>query len=309
MGIRIDKMEYVIQTADLGKRYHAFKALDGINMHVPKGSIYGFVGRNGAGKTTFIRIITGVAFKSSGSFELFGVKDNSPELDSARSKMGAVVETPSIYLDMTAEQNIKQQCRVLGKDFSCVKDILELVGLSDTGKKLAKNFSLGMRQRLGIAFSLVSDPEFLILDEPINGLDPQGIIEVRELLTKLNKERGITILISSHILDELSKLATHYGFIEQGKMVKEMSAEEIDHVCRRINYLTVNDTKPLEGVLNEMNADYKIISETEAEIYSEIVVTPLVLKLHEAGCEVNKISERHESLESFFINLIGGAEK
>lgn len=273
-------MEYVIQTEGLCKRYHAFKALDGINLHVPKGAIYGFVGRNGAGKTTFIRIITGVAFKTEGSFELFGVKDTSPELDSARSKMGAVVETPSIYLDMTAEDNIKQQCRVLGKDFSCVKEILELVGLADTGKKLAKNFSLGMRQRLGIAFSLVSNPEFLILDEPINGLDPQGIIEVRELLTKLNQERGITILISSHILDELSKLATHYGFIEQGKMVKEMSAEEIDHVCRRINYLTVNDTSLLEGVLKEMGADYKIISATDAEIYSEITVTPLVLKLH-----------------------------
>ncbi len=302
-------MEYVIQTEGLCKRYHAFKALDGINLHVPKGAIYGFVGRNGAGKTTFIRIITGVAFKTEGSFELFGVKDTSPELDSARSKMGAVVETPSIYLDMTAEDNIKQQCRVLGKDFSCVKEILELVGLADTGKKLAKNFSLGMRQRLGIAFSLVSNPEFLILDEPINGLDPQGIIEVRELLTKLNQERGITILISSHILDELSKLATHYGFIEQGKMVKEMSAEEIDHVCRRINYLTVNDTSLLEGVLKEMGADYKIISATDAEIYSEITVTPLVLKLHEAGCGVKKISERHESLESFFINLIGGVEK
>lgn len=302
-------MEYVIQTEGLCKRYHAFKALDGIDLHVPKGAIYGFVGRNGAGKTTFIRIITGVAFKTEGSFELFGVKDTSPELDSARSKMGAVVETPSIYLDMTAEDNIKQQCRVLGKDFSCVKEILELVGLADTGKKLAKNFSLGMRQRLGIAFSLVSNPEFLILDEPINGLDPQGIIEVRELLTKLNQERGITILISSHILDELSKLATHYGFIEQGKMVKEMSAEEIDHVCRRINYLTVNDTRLLEGVLQEMGADYKIISATDAEIYSEITVTPLVLKLHEAGCEVKKISERHESLESFFINLIGGVEK
>ena len=302
-------MEYVIQTEDLCKRYHAFKALDGITMHVPKGSIYGFVGRNGAGKTTFIRIITGVAFPTQGTFDLFGVKSTSPEINSARSKMGAVVETPSIYLDMTAEENIKQQCRVLGKDFSCVKEILELVGLADTGKKLAKNFSLGMRQRLGIAFSLVSNPEFLILDEPINGLDPQGIIEVRELLTKLNQERGITILISSHILDELSKLATHYGFIEQGKMVKEMSAEEIDHVCRRINYLTVNDTSLLEGVLKEMGADYKIISATDAEIYSEITVTPLVLKLHEAGCEVKKISERHESLESFFINLIGGVEK
>lgn len=302
-------MEYVIQAENLCKQYHAFKALDGINLHVPKGSIYGFVGRNGAGKTTFIRIITGVAFATSGTFDIFGTKSTSHEIESARKKMGAVVETPSIYLDMTAEDNLKQQCRVLGKDFSCIKGILELVGLANTDKKLAKNFSLGMRQRLGIAFSLVNDPEFLILDEPINGLDPQGIIEVRELLTKLNRERGVTILISSHILDELSKLATHYGFIESGKMVREMSAEEIEHVCRRINYLKVTDTRLLAQVLDEMNADYKIVSETEAEVYSEIVVTPLVLKLHEKGCEVEKLSERHESLESFFINLIGGVQR
>ena len=299
-------MDYIVQTEGLCKYYHAFKALDGIDLHVPKGAIYGFVGRNGAGKTTLIRILSGVAFATKGTFEINGAKNTSPDFNEKRGRMGAVVETPSIYLDMTAEENIRQQCRILGKDFSCVKDILELVGLADTGKKIAKNFSLGMRQRLGIAFALVNDPEFLILDEPINGLDPQGIIEIRELLTKLNKERGITIMISSHILDELSKLATHYGFIESGKMVKEMSAEEIEHVCRRITYITVSNIAVLEKVLSEMNADFKIISEDQAEIYSEIVVTPLVLRLHENGCDVSKLTERHESLESFFINLIGG---
>ncbi|MBR4626322.1 MAG: ATP-binding cassette domain-containing protein [Ruminococcus sp.] len=300
-------MEYIIQSDGLAKYYKNFKALDGVSVHVPKGAIYGFVGRNGAGKTTFIRILSGVAFKTGGSFEIKGFKDTDPRLREARKIMGAVVETPSIYLDMTAEENIRQQCRILGKDFSCVKGILELVGLKDTGKKLAKDFSLGMRQRLGIAFSLVNDPEFLILDEPINGLDPQGIIEVRELLTRLNKERGMTILISSHILDELSKLATHYGFIERGKIIKEMSAEEIDHVCRHIVEVTVSDTKVLADVLGEMNVDFRITSDTEAEIYSEITVTPLVLRLHEKGCEVIKLSEHHESLESFFINLVGGA--
>jgi len=300
-------MEYIVQTEDLKKYYKNFKALKGVSLHVPKGAIYGFVGRNGAGKTTTIRILSGVAFKTGGSFEINGFKDTDPRLREARGIMGAVVETPSIYLDMTAEENIRQQCRILGKDFSCVKDLLKLVGLPDTGSKLAKDFSLGMRQRLGIAFSLVNDPEFLILDEPINGLDPQGIIEVRELLTKLNQERGITILISSHILDELAKLATHYGFIENGKMIREMSAEEIDHACRHITYLTVNDTKPLESVLSEMNADYKIVSENKAEVYSELTVTPFILRLHEAGCEVEKYSETHETLESFFINLVGGA--
>ena len=302
-------MEYILQTQKLCKKYGKFKALNDLTINVPKGSIYGMVGRNGAGKTTLIRVITGLNNPTSGEFSLFSVKNNDGKLLEARRKMGAVVETPSLHPEMSAKDNLIQQTKALGISDEKLDDILKLVGLANTGKKKAKNFSLGMRQRLGIAFSLVGDPEFLVLDEPINGLDPQGIIEVRELLTKLNQERGITILISSHILDELSKLATHYGFIEQGKMVKEMSAEEIDHVCRRINYLTVNDTSLLEGVLKEMGADYKIISATDAEIYSEITVTPLVLKLHEAGCEVKKISERHESLESFFINLIGGVEK
>lgn len=305
--IKEKTMEYIIQTEGLCKYYKKFKALDGVDIHVPKGSIYGFVGRNGAGKTTLIRILSGVAFPTKGSFEIRGVKSTDRKIHEARSRMGAVVETPSIYLDMTAEQNIRQQCRVLGKDFSCVDGILKLVGLSNTGKKLAKNFSLGMRQRLGIAFSLVNDPEFLILDEPINGLDPQGIIEVRNLLTSLNKERGMTILISSHILDELSKLATHYGFIEKGHILREMSADEIEHVCRHMTRITVSDTGILSGVLDAMNADYKVISGTEAEIYSDFTVTPLVLALHEKGCEVGKLSESHESLETFFINMVGGA--
>lgn len=302
-------MDYIVQTSGLTKVYKNFTALGGIDMHVPKGAIYGFVGRNGAGKTTLIRILTGVAFPTNGSFEINGASSNSPDFAQKRGRMGAVVETPSIYLDMTAEENIRQQCRILGKDFSCVKEMLALVGLSDTGKKLAKDFSLGMRQRLGIAFALVNDPEFLILDEPINGLDPQGIIEVRKLLTKLNQERGITILISSHILDELAKLATHYGFIESGKIVREMSAEELEHACRHITYITVTNMAVLEEALKEMNTEYKVVSETMAEVYTELSsVTELVLKLHEKGCEVRKITEHNESLESFFISLIGGVK-
>ena len=227
-------MEYIIKTNDLKKNYRSFKALDGLSLNVPKGSIYGLVGRNGAGKTTFFRILCGLQEPSSGDYEIYGVKNNDRGIMKSRRRMGAVVETPSIYLDMSAQQNLKYQCRMLGlPDYSCVDELLKLVGLANTGKKKAKNFSLGMKQRLGIAIALVGEPDLLILDEPINGLDPQGIVEMRELILKLNREKEITVMISSHILDELAKLATYYGFVDHGRVVREMSAEELENSCRK----------------------------------------------------------------------------
>jgi ABC-2 type transport system ATP-binding protein len=220
--------------------------------------------------------------------------------------MGAVVETPSLHPNMTARDNLIQQTKALGISDEKIDDVLKLVGLADTGNKKAKNFSLGMRQRLGIAFSLVGDPEFLVLDEPINGLDPQGIMEVREMLIKLNQEKGITILISSHILDELSRLATHYGFIERGHVIKEMSAEELDKTCRTSIHVNVNDTAILAEVLNGMGAEYRLYSPNEADIFTPMQVTPLVLALNEKNCFVNSMTERHESLESYFMGLVGG---
>ena len=214
-------MEYVLRTNGLCKHYRDFKALNGLTMSVPKGSIYGFVGKNGAGKTTLIRLVCGLQLPTSGDFELYGVKCSDKAISKSRRRMGAVVETPSIYLDMTAEDNLKQQYRILGlPSFDGISELLKLVGLDNTGRKKAKNFSLGMRQRLGIAVALCGSPDFLVLDEPINGLDPQGIIEIRELILKLNREQKITVLISSHILDELSRLATHYGFIDSGSIVR-----------------------------------------------------------------------------------------
>lgn len=191
-------MDYVLKTNALSKSYKTFKALNGLSMNVPKGAIYGFVGKNGAGKTTLIRIICGLQEPSSGDYTLYGRKNTEKEIFSSRRRMGAVVEMPSIYLDRTAEDNLKQQYRILGlPSYDGLADILKLVGLEGTGKKKARNFSLGMRQRLGIAIALVGDPDFLVLDEPVNGLDPQGIIEMRELILKLNREREITVLISS----------------------------------------------------------------------------------------------------------------
>mgnify|MGYP000769716626 CR=1 FL=1 len=203
-------------------------------MHVPRGAIYGFVGKNGAGKTTLIRLICGLQRPTSGSYRLYGSENTDKKILEAQRRIGAVVETPSIYLDMTAEENMKEQYYVLGlPSFEGIPQILKLVGLEDAGKKKAKDFSLGMRQRLGIAIALAGKPDLLVLDEPTNGLDPQGIVEMRELILKLNRERQITVLISSHILDELSRLATHYGFIDKGTIVKEITAEELENATHQ----------------------------------------------------------------------------
>lgn len=277
-------------------------------MNVPKGAIYGFVGKNGAGKTTLIRLICGLQHPTSGDFELYGIKNTDKTISKSRRRMGAVVETPSIYLDMTAEDNLKQQCRFLGTpNFDGVQDLLKLVGLENTGKKKAKNFSLGMKQRLGIAVALCGNPDFLVLDEPINGLDPQGIIEIRELILKINREQQITILISSHILDELSRLATHYGFIDSGKIVKEMSAQELESACRKCVRMTVTDTKALARVLNSMNIEYQILDSTTADVYAKPNFTQLAMTLSKENCEVVSMEEHDENLESFYINLVGGA--
>ena len=299
-------MEYALQTNRLCKTYRNLHALDQLTMNVPRGSIYGFVGRNGAGKTTLIRLVCGLQKPTSGDFSLYGVSGTSGEIGKSRRRMGAVVETPSVYLNMTAEDNLKQQYRVLGlPSYHGMKELLELVGLEDTGKKKAKNFSLGMKQRLGIAVALVGDPDFLVLDEPTNGLDPQGIIEMRELILKLNRERQITVLISSHILDELHRLATWYGFIDGGRLLKEMSAEELDRACRKCMQAEVSNVTALSHVLDELGLEYTILSEHTADIYGTIGISELARRLDAEGCEILSVKEHDESLESYFISLCG----
>ena len=300
-------MDYILTAENLGKHYRHSNALSGFSMHIPKGSIYGFVGRNGAGKTTLIRLICGLQKPTEGSFTLYGVESTDSGIVKARQRMGAVVETPAIYLDMTAEENLKQQYRVLGlPSFDSIPELLKLVGLEDTGKKRAKRFSLGMKQRLGIAIALAGDPDFLVLDEPTNGLDPQGIIEMRELILRLNRERQITVLISSHILDELSRLATHYGIIDKGCMVKELSAEELEASCRKCVRIEVSNMVGLTHVLDSMAVDYKTISDTQADIFAKLNISQLTLALAKEDCEVLSIESKDESLESFFISLTGG---
>lgn len=300
-------MNYILQTNCLTKKYKNFQALSGLTMNIPKGSIYGFVGKNGAGKTTLIRLICGLQEPTSGDFILYGIRNDSKEIIKSRRRMGAVVETPSIYLDMTAEENLKQQYLILGlPSFEGISELLNMVGLKDVEKKKAKDFSLGMKQRLGIAIALAGDPDFLVLDEPINGLDPQGIVEMRELILNLNRERQITVLISSHILTELSRLATHYGIIDNGHMVKEISAEELDAACQKCVRIEVTDTSILSRVLDSMNLEYKIISTTIAHVFAKINITQLTMKLANENCEVLSIQEKDESLESYYISLVGG---
>ena len=303
-------MDYILTARSLGKRYKNFKALNDFSIHVPKGAIYGFVGKNGAGKTTFIRLVCGLQEPSSGSYAIYGTENNDPGISRCRRRMGAVVETPSIYQDMTAEDNLKEQYRIIGlPSFDSIPELLRLVGLENTGKKKAKHFSLGMKQRLGIAIALAGNPDFLILDEPVNGLDPQGIIEMRELILKLNREKGITFLISSHILDELSRLATHYGFIDSGHMVKEMSAAELDAACRKCIRVQVSDVRALSRVLDEMDLEYSILSDTMADIFAKINVSQLALALADQGCDIISLDEREESLESYYVNLIRGGNR
>ena len=300
-------METGLRTQGRCKHYRRFQARDGLDMEVPKGAIYGLVGKNGAGKTTLIRVVCGLQAPTAGSYSLYGATLGEAKLNRARRRMGAVVETPSLYPDMTAEQNLKLQYRVLGlPDDGGILELLELVGLSNTGRKKAGHFSLGMKQRLGIAIALCGDPDFLVLDEPINGLDPQGIVEMRELILKLNRERQITVLISSHILDELSKLATHYGFIDGGRMVKEVSAQELEAACRKCARVEVTSVPALCRVLDGWQLEYSVVDGAAADIYGELNITALVDALRKEGCSLLSVKERDESLESYYINLVGG---
>lgn len=300
-------MEMMLTVQDLTKRYHDFKALDHFSMNVEKGAIYGFVGRNGAGKTTLIRTICGLQTPTQGTYTLLGRKHNDPKIAKSRRKMGAVIETPSLYRELNARENLEVQLRMLGLAESAETDrLLALVGLSEAGRKKVKDFSLGMRQRLAMAVALAGDPDFLVLDEPVNGLDPQGIIEVRELILTLNQKHQVTVMISSHNLDELSRLATVYGFIDRGRMVKEIAADELEKTCRKCVELSVGSVEAAVETLESTGADYRVTAADTVEIYGEIGLSDLLLKLAQNGCAVLSMKARDESLESYYLSLVGG---
>ncbi|MDE6604588.1 MAG: ATP-binding cassette domain-containing protein [Clostridia bacterium] len=300
-------MEYCLTVDGLSKKYRKYLALDGVTMRVPQGAIYGLVGKNGAGKTTLIRIICGLQAPTIGTYSIFGAPYNSKEIYSARRRMGGIVESPALYGNMSAKDNLKHQFMLLGKpSFDGIDGLLEMVDLKDTGKKPVRNFSLGMRQRLSIAMALASDPDFVVLDEPINGLDPQGIVEIREIIIKLNKERNITFLISSHILDELSKIATHYGFIDKGKILKEITKDQLEDNLKKRIVFKVDTAVELCSALDETNLQYKLTSPTEGELYGEISISALSDILKSRGITLIRVNEKDETLESYYINLLGG---
>ena len=304
-------MGYVLQTYNLSKQYKNHLVLDKVNINIEQGDIYGFVGENGSGKTTIIRLITGLISANGGHFELFGTKSTSPDILQARTKVGAIVETPSIYLNMSAVDNLKMQNCILGRnDDDKVKDVLAEVGLADlyNDKKTAGNFSLGMRQRLGIAMALLGEPQFIILDEPMNGLDPAGIVEIRELILKLNKERNITFLISSHILTELALVATKYGIISKGKILKEISAEELKMQCRKVTSIETKDKDALSQILTkEFDEDSLALAPNGMKIYGQVNLNDILGKLIAAGVEISAVNSSEMNIEDYYLSLIGGS--
>lgn len=302
-------MEIVLETNNLEKKYKNFKVLNHTNIHIEKGAIYGLIGKNGAGKTTLIRIICGLQEPTNGGYTIYGINNNSSNIVSVRKRMGAIIETPSIYKEMTAKDNLIEQYKLVGMpNHEGIDDLLELIGLNNTGKKKAKNFSLGMKQRLGIAIALANNPDFLILDEPINGLDPQGIIEIRELILKLNKERNITILISSHYLDELSKIATHYGFLDHGSIIKEISSEELMKKLEHKLILKVNNQKEFVKYFEENKISYEVIDNKIINVYGKHNLSKFVNELFKKNLVADEIHETEESLENYYMNLIGGVK-
>ena len=291
------------------KTFEKCQALDGLDMEIHRGDIYGFAGENGAGKTTLMRIMTGRARQTSGEIALFG-KSSVHELCRQRGRIGALIEAPALYPGMTAEDNLevlRLQRGLAGR--GCISEVLETVGLSDTESKKVKDFSLGMKQRMGLAMALLGNREFLVLDEPVNGLDPEGIIELRELLKKLNKERGITILISSHLLGELNQLATCYGFIHKGKMVEQISAEKLKKKCRKYLSIRVNDVHKTAEILQRQfpKLETEIITENRLHLYGFSGDTGEVIKALVMG-EINmkEIKPECSSLEQYYMSVIKG---
>ena len=296
----------ILEAHDLTKEYRHTVALDHIDLKIEKGKIYGFIGQNGAGKTTFLRLVTGLAFPTSGTLSLWG-KTVEKELQEQRKRIGCMIETPALFPTMTAYQNMEIQRIQRGiPDKAVIQKTLDMVGLKDTGKKAVRNFSLGMRQRLGIAIAQLNTPEFLILDEPINGLDPQGIAEVRDTIQRLRDERNMTILISSHILEELSKIATDYGIIHNGSLLQELTSEELMKRCSERIEIELIHPEQAVPILDRMGfTNYQVTDKSHIHIFERLNESANV-ELAKEGILVNGISITSEELETYFLNLTGG---
>ncbi len=301
-------MEELLRTYGLTKQFGKHRAVDHVDLHVNRGAIYGFIGRNGAGKTTFLRMVCGLAAPTEGEIEIFGARGR--ELQEIRSRIGCLIEGPGLYGNMTAKENMEIKCRFCGiKRPGYIEELLDMVGLSDVGKKKTKKFSLGMKQRLGIAMALIGEPDLLVLDEPINGLDPQGIAEVRDIILRLNRERNMTILISSHILEELSKISTDYGIIHHGCLLQELTREELMEKCSDRIEITLDQAKAAVPVLDGLGIkNYRVVDRDHIHIFERLDESGQInMELAKAGITVTEIAKTSEELESYFLNLTGGA--
>lgn len=301
-------MKYLLTTNSLTKQYGRQKAVNAVNIHIRQGDIYGLIGRNGAGKTTILKMISGLATPTDGDFSLFG--KTGKDTHEYMSRIGTMIEAPGIYPNMSAAENLKLKCLAMGVGKKgTIHELLKVVGLENVGKKKVKNFSLGMRQRLGIALALVGNPDLVILDEPINGLDPQGIVEIRETLQRLNKEKNITFIISSHILEELSKIATNYGIIHDGVLLQEMTREELLAKCSERIELKTDDTRKACTVLEAMGIEkYKVVDTDTIQIFERLNDGgDITMKLAQNGVKTMGITVKNEALEDYYLNLTGGA--
>ena len=299
---------YILETNNLVKKYNKKVILDNLNIHIRDGAIYGLIGKNGSGKTTLIRTITGLIKPDGGTYSIYGVSNLNKDIFKEKKRIGAIIDTPAMYQDMSAKDNLIIQMKLAGlPNYENASNLLKLVGLEDDKKKV-RNFSLGMKGRLGIAIALSNNPDFLILDEPINGLDPEGIIEIRELILKLNKEYKITILISSHYLDELSKVATDYGFIDKGKIIKEIASEDLLKDIKPKFILTVEDLESFVNYFEEHNITYEVIDDKKVNIYNQSNLAKLIRDLTLANLIVLDAKEVDETLESYYIKLMGGQD-
>ncbi|ABX40746.1 ATP-binding cassette domain-containing protein [Lachnoclostridium phytofermentans] len=300
--------DILLRSSVLTKKYKNYAAVNQVNLTIKRGDIYGFIGRNGAGKTTFLKMISGLAKQTSGNIELFGADCNKQK--ELFSRIGVLIEAPGLFPNMTAFENLKMKCISHGiQDDNYIHEIIELIGLKDVNKKKTKNYSLGMKQRLGIGMALIGDPDLLVLDEPINGLDPQGIVEVRDTIQRLNKERNMTIIISSHILEELSKIATRYGIIDKGVLLQELTCEELMERCSERIQITLTGVKEACTILEEKLGikDYKVINPSTIYVFEHLDNPALInMTLCNNGVLVSSFHVANDDLETYFINLTGG---
>lgn len=301
----------LIETKDLCKKYGQNLVIDNVNMHVPEKAIYGFVGENGSGKTTIMRLLCGLAEVTSGEYSLFGVSSKSKDIHKQRKNISAIVETPSLVPHLTALQNMQYQELYEGIKLTPEERmaLLKKVHLDQVGNKKVRNYSLGMRQRLAIALALMNKPKLMFLDEPMNGLDPEGIAELRDLLIELNQKDGITVLISSHILSELEKIATHYGFISHGKILEELTTEELQNRCKKSLNIKVSDIEKAKDILAKLGLkDIKVFPTGDIKIYDDIKVNKVVLAFDKSDVDLLSINSSEESVEDFYLSLVKGGK-